>query len=217
MTGNSIDDVTGGIDMAGTTLTQDEIQKAIDFHGHWCPGLATGLRVAEYARAKLGHNSDEEIVAVAETDMCGVDGIQVITGCTVGKGNLIVKNIGKVAFSFYRRSDGKSFRVVAKLGPARKDPEEYRDLQAKSNAGTMTEADRQRFHEIRLERCSQIMEADFETLYEIGTPRDHVPAHAPMVESVICSACGEKVMETKAGLFHGKPLCIPCFQELVPR
>lgn len=203
--------------MPGTTLTDDEIRKAIDFHGHWCPGLATGLRVAEYARNELGHNSDEEIVAVAETDMCGVDGIQVITGCTIGKGNLIMKNIGKVAFSFYRRSDEKSFRVVAKPSPAPKNPEEYRELQSKSNKGTMTEEDRMRFREIREERCRQIMEADFNDLFAVKEPREPVPAHAPMVDSVICSVCGEKFMETKARLFRGKPLCLPCFQEKFPR
>ncbi len=203
--------------MAGTALTQQEIGKAIEFHGHWCPGLATGLRVAEYARRKLGHNSDEEIVAVAETDMCGVDGIQVVTGCTVGKGNLIVENIGKVAFSFYRRGDGKAFRIVARPAPAPKDPGEYRKLQDMSNAGALTEADRRRFMEIREERCRQIMEADFEDLFDVKQVLEPLPAHAPMVESVVCTVCGEKVMETRARLFRGDPICPHCFREKVPR
>lgn len=203
--------------MPGTALTQEEITKAIEFHGHWCPGLATGLRVAEYARSELGHNSDEEIVAVAETDMCGVDGIQVITGCTIGKGNLIVENLGKVAFSFYRRRDNRSFRIVARPAPAPKDPGEYRELQARSNAGTMSDTDRKRFMEIREERCRHLMEADFEDLFEVKEVLEPVPAHAPMVDSVICAVCGEKVMETKARLFRGATLCPPCFQEQVPR
>lgn len=203
--------------MSGTTLTQEEIQRAISFHGHWCPGLATGLRIAEYARSQLGHNSDEEIVAVAETDMCGVDAIQMITGCTLGKGNLVVRNIGKVAFSFYRRCDGKSFRVVAKSKPASNKPEEYRNLQAKSNAGNMTAKDRGRFLELRQSRCRQIMEADFNDLFELKETREPVPAHAPMTDSVICAVCGEKVMETQARLFRGEFLCGPCFQKQVPR
>ncbi len=41
--------------------------------------------------------------------MCGVDAIQVLTGCTYGKGNLIHRDLGKMAFSFYRRTDGKCF------------------------------------------------------------------------------------------------------------
>lgn len=207
----------GGISMSGTALSKNEIREAIRFHGHWCSGLATGLRVAEYARTELGHNTDEEIVAVAETDMCGIDGIQVITGCTIGKGNLIVKNIGKVAFSFFRRRDNKSFRVVAKPRPQPKNSSEYRTLQGKSNAGEMTERERERFEELREERCNQIMNAPFQELFELTETREPAPAHAPMTDSVICALCGEKVMETKARLFRGETLCSPCFHEQVPR
>jgi formylmethanofuran dehydrogenase subunit E len=60
----------------------------------------------------MGKSPDEEIVAVVETDMCGVDAIQYLTGCTFGKGNLIHKDYGKNAFTFYRRRDGKAMRLV---------------------------------------------------------------------------------------------------------
>jgi len=79
----------------------------VAFHGHWCPGLAVGIRAAEWALREMGRAADEEIVAVVETDMCGVDAIQFLTGCTFGKGNLIHRDWGKNAFSFYRRRDGK--------------------------------------------------------------------------------------------------------------
>ena len=71
------------------------VKQATDFHGHWCPGLAIGIRAAEWALKELGKAPDEEIVAVVETDMCGVDAIQSLTGCTFGKGNLIHKDYGK--------------------------------------------------------------------------------------------------------------------------
>ena len=95
-------------------LSSEIIEDVIHFHGHWCPGLALGIRVAQIALAEIGHSSDEEIVAICETDMCGVDAIQFLTGCTLGKGNLIIRPYGKMAFSFYRRKDGKSIRVVLK-------------------------------------------------------------------------------------------------------
>jgi formylmethanofuran dehydrogenase subunit E len=84
----------------------------MEFHGHWCPGLAIGIRAAEWALKEMGKSPDEEIVAVVETDMCGVDAIQYLTGCTFGKGNLIHKDYGKNAFTFYRRRDGKAVRLV---------------------------------------------------------------------------------------------------------
>ena len=83
------------------------VKQATDFHGHWCPGLAIGIRAAEWALKKLGKTPDEEIVAVVETDMCAVDAIQSLTGCTFGKGNLIHRDYGKSAFTFYPRQDGR--------------------------------------------------------------------------------------------------------------
>jgi formylmethanofuran dehydrogenase subunit E len=94
-------------------LTKEEIDRTVSFHGHWCPGLAGGIRAAEWALSELGARSeDEELVAVVETDMCGVDAIQYLTGCTFGKGNLVYRDYGKNAFTFYRRSDGKAARLV---------------------------------------------------------------------------------------------------------
>ena len=71
------------------------IEETIRFHGHSCPGLALGIRAAEVALKESERASDEEVVAVVETDMCGVDAIQYLTGCTFGKGNLIHLDYGK--------------------------------------------------------------------------------------------------------------------------
>ncbi|MDD4570365.1 MAG: FmdE family protein, partial [Tepidanaerobacteraceae bacterium] len=74
-------------------------RKCVEFHGHECPGLAIGFKACEAAIKKLGVSfaKDEESVCVTENDACGIDAIQVITGCTVGKGNLIYRGTGKNA------------------------------------------------------------------------------------------------------------------------
>ena len=66
--------------------------KCIEFHGHTCPGLAIGFRAARTLMERLGVKKapDEELVAIVETDACGADAIQVMTGCTFGKGNASV-------------------------------------------------------------------------------------------------------------------------------
>ena len=80
-------------------------QKCAEFHGHMCGGLAIGYQAARYAAELLGRDfsSDEELVCVAENDACGVDAIQVMLGCSVGKGNLLFHMRGKEAYSFYDR------------------------------------------------------------------------------------------------------------------
>ena len=76
--------------------------KCVGFHGHECPGLAIGFRACEAAVEKLGvsFSKDEEVVCITENNACGVDAVQLITGCTFGKGNLIFKDKGKQAFTF---------------------------------------------------------------------------------------------------------------------
>jgi formylmethanofuran dehydrogenase subunit E len=40
--------------MAGCELTEHQIEQAVEFHGHWCPGLAIGLGAGEYVHKTLG-------------------------------------------------------------------------------------------------------------------------------------------------------------------
>ena len=88
--------------------------RSVEFHGHSCPGLIIGIKAAMYVM-ELFHEAfseDEELVCVAENDACGVDAIQSILGCSVGKGNLLFRMRGKHAYTFYCRKTGQSARLV---------------------------------------------------------------------------------------------------------
>jgi len=87
------------------------------FHGHSCPGLALGYRAAMAALEELSlkHSEDEEIVCIVENDSCAVDAVQVITGCTFGKGNLIFKDYGKQVYTFIDRKAGRAIRISVDL------------------------------------------------------------------------------------------------------
>ncbi len=51
-------------------MDQSAIEMAARFHGHTCPGLTMGIRAAEIALREIGpHSSDEEVIAIVETDM----------------------------------------------------------------------------------------------------------------------------------------------------
>ena len=89
-------------------------EKCVDFHGHHCGGLRIGYAAAEYAMKLLniGFSDNEDVVCISENDACGVDAIQVMLGCSIGKGNLLFHMTGKQAFSFYHRPTGRSVRLV---------------------------------------------------------------------------------------------------------
>ena len=91
-------------------------QDCVAFHGHECGGLTIGYKASLYAieLLDLTFSDDEQVVCVAENDACGIDGIQVMLGCSVGKGNMLFRMRGKSAYSFFNRKTGKSVRLPEK-------------------------------------------------------------------------------------------------------
>jgi len=91
-------------------------EDVVQFHGHTCPGVATGYRMTLAGLAALEEvrAEDEELVAIVENDACGVDALQYISGCTFGKGNLIFHDYGKSAYTFFSRNTGQGVRITCR-------------------------------------------------------------------------------------------------------
>ena len=95
-----------------------DLQQIIDFHGHFCGGITIGYRASKEGLRRLGAHraTDEEVVAIVENDSCAVDAVQVLTGCTFGKGNLFFRDHGKHVYTFALRPSGRAVRVSRKPG-----------------------------------------------------------------------------------------------------
>lgn len=95
----------------------DEILKNLErFHGHLGPYLVVGYRMGLIANSILNNDPFSKKVIV-ETGVkpplsCIIDGIQIGSGCTLGKGNISVqsKGIPKALFS----CDRKHVEIVLK-------------------------------------------------------------------------------------------------------
>lgn len=194
-------------------ITQDIIDKAIAFHGHWCPGLARGIRAAVWAAEHFGTAADEEIVTVTETDMCGVDAIQALLGCTFGKGNLIFRDRGKVAFTFFRRNDGKRARIVERYRPTSHGQRaaELRDQLSRPDLPPQRRAELEREQaDLRQQQIEYLLSAPFEELFRVTEARCPLPAMAQRLPTVLCEQCGEGVMASRIRELGGRKLCIDC-------
>lgn len=199
-------------------MREETILEIQTFHGHMCPGLAMGIRAAEIALERVGkHATDEEVVAVVETDMCAVDAIQYLTGCTFGKGNLIHKDYGKNAFTFIRRSDGKALRVLTIPQAWGDQDPEHAALFAKVREGKATPDEKLRFQSEHAARARKILESPEEQLFKLQEIDVRVPRKARIHTSLPCEDCGEMVMETRVRQFGGRNLCIPCFEKVETR
>ncbi len=160
-------------------------EKCVAFHGHACGGLTIGYKAACYAAEllELDFSGDEQLVCIAENDACGIDAIQALLGCSVGKGNLLFHMRGKQAFSFYNRATGKSVRLVLRDRPEGMTREESFDyFQAQEPAD----------------------------LFDVKPATIALPEKAKLFDSYRCACCGETTGANWIRLVDGQTLCLDC-------
>jgi formylmethanofuran dehydrogenase subunit E len=164
-----------------------DYKNIVEFHGHECPGLVMGFRMATAAMNTLNsiRSEDEEIFAIVENNACGVDALQCVTGCTFGKGNLIFHDYGKHVYTLYSRKTGKGLRVS------------YHGKGVPEEAG-------------REQMIDYLLNADESEIITIKDVTIEEPEQARIHKSVKCDICGENVMETRIRDIKGKKVCIPC-------
>lgn len=94
--------------------TLKQIEK---FHGHLGPYAVIGFKMGLIANKKLGSDPflKKAVVYTGPTPplSCIVDGIQISSGCTLGKGNIKVENKGIAKADFFT-NDGKKLQILLK-------------------------------------------------------------------------------------------------------
>jgi len=178
-----------------TSASLDDVGQ---FHGHVCPGLVLGYRMACAAMEALGCNraDDEELIAVVENDACGVDALQVVTGCTMGKGNLFFRDYGKMAFTILKRNTGEAVRVVPS-----------QEQNRRRSLSSMSPEDRQTM-------IDWITTAPDSDVVEFKKISMEPQPYAKIRKSIDCSRCHEAVMESRIRMHAGNFVCIPCAEYL---
>ena len=171
-----------------TIMKKDLWDKAVSFHGHECPGLAIGFKACEAAMQKMGigTSDDEEIVCITENDACGVDAVQALLSCTMGKGNLIYHGTGKQAFSFFNRTNGKKLRVCLIPG---------------KNKGMERE-----------EWKRYLLDSNVDEIFSFSEPKSDIPEKARLFSTLVCEKCGEGAPEHKMRIIDSKTVCLDCFE-----
>ena len=162
-------------------------QDCVAFHGHECGGLTIGYKASLYAieLLNLEFSADEQVVCIAENDACGIDGIQVMLGCSIGKGNLLFHMRGKSAYSFYNRKTGKSVRLVLKPSPA----------------GMTREASFAYYQSCQPAEMFDVKEATI-----------RLPEKARLFNSYTCDCCGEITGANWIRLAGDQKLCLDCYE-----
>jgi len=187
------------------------LQECIRFHGHFCPGLAIGFKAAgELMRIlQVERDGDEELFAIIETDACGADAIQVITGCTFGKGNFFFLDYGKHAFTLGGRQRNKTVRASLRSARETFDPD-FVSLFETMRSKSATAQERSKFLELREKVSRSIIDMEIDRLFTIQEVAVEFPPKARVVLSGVCPKCNEPVRLDYLQNFNGTLLCPSC-------
>ena len=163
-------------------------KKAGELHGHYCPGLAIGVRAAaEACRILETGGKKRDVYCIAESKACYIDGIQVVFGTTWGNGGLELRDRGKTAFDFYDRESGKSVRLCAVKWPSGMEKEAMIDF---------------------------ILTAPLEQVFKAGDVHFDLPDGAfKKLGKAVCSVCGEECSENFLRIKNGAVVCLDCFEK----
>jgi formylmethanofuran dehydrogenase subunit E len=192
-------------------MESEDFKRCEAFHGHVCGGLAVGYVAAtagmDWLKGKRA--LDEELVAVVETDACCADAVQVLTGCTFGKGNFIYKDYGKMAFTFFNRRTGRGVRLAMKPESVRPNERQIA-LFAKSRDGSITEAEAAELKALGMQRTVDVLNMPAEDLFSITPVTADIPEKARIDASKPCARCGEPTMASKLEAVDGMLICRGC-------
>jgi len=93
-------------------------EQVVDFHGHTCPEIALGYRVAQIAMRELGirPTPTSELLVTADTHSCALDAFQVLNHVTYGRGNLKVNEKQSHVYHFQYSGTSMGLQISVEAG-----------------------------------------------------------------------------------------------------
>jgi inosine-uridine nucleoside N-ribohydrolase len=103
------------------TASADPVARMKDFHGHLGPYVVLGYRMGMIALERTGSSGHFEISAEVHSILrpprsCLIDGVQLGSGCTLGKRNITIEETGGPPFAIFTTSRGDKVTVRLRAG-----------------------------------------------------------------------------------------------------
>ena len=168
-------------------------------HSHLCPRQVLGVRIALAGAAALGMDvprKDKRLLVIVESDGCFSDGVEVVTGATMGHRTLRLEDYGKMAATFI---DVKSERAV-RVAPT---------LDVRERAYAYAPGERRHYF-AQLTGYQAMPDHELLTVQEVTlTTPVEVIVSRPVVRTN-CERCGEEIVNERELLVDGETLCQGC-------
>ncbi len=193
--------------------------KTAEIHGHFCPGSALGVMASVFGlnflqESTVASDGMENLMAIVEINACFADGVQAVSGCTLGNNALVYRDFGKHAVTFALRETETAVRLCVRedfrTSIQRLVPDFYTLMESVIKNRTGSKADEKRFKQKGREAAFALIQLNVEELFMVEKVHCDLPDYAPIVDSTVCPLCGEQLMSTKAGR---NGLCLVCSSE----
>ncbi|MHA1746829.1 MAG: FmdE family protein [Promethearchaeota archaeon] len=191
----------------------DYLEFGQKFHGHKCPAMPLGLKIGSVAMNELGveHSKAGELYCIVDIGDfhcagCFGDGVQVITGCTFGKGNLIKSKKGKFSITLIDQKNKKGVKIVPKgewLIKAFNSP-----FMEERKSGKPPQNIDETIVNPLIKKVLEMNPADQFNIKKIDNIRVDIPKHN--WDKRLCEECGELTVADYAFHIHNRFLCADC-------
>jgi formylmethanofuran dehydrogenase subunit E len=178
---------------------QPLFDKSARDHLRLCPRQILGVRLGLAGMKALGFDSPpdkKQLLVITETDGCFVDGVSASTNCTVGHRTLRVEDYGKVAATFVDVKTERAIRVAPVL-----------DIRERAYAFASGESDR---YVAQLRAYQSMPDEEMFAFFEVRLASSVEAILSRPGMRVICSMCGEEIMNEREVQQMGKSLCRGC-------
>jgi formylmethanofuran dehydrogenase subunit E len=100
-------------------MNKNDLKTIKAFHGHIGPYVVLGFRAGKLARRLLKKINGAKIFTnIRPPDSCFIDGIQLSTGCTIGRGRLkLIKRPSFEKAVFFNKNKKLIFKITPNIYP----------------------------------------------------------------------------------------------------
>jgi len=178
---------------------QHLLDKSSRDHSHLCPRQVLGVRLGLAGMKSIGFDAppdQKQLLVIAETDGCFVDGLSAATNCTVGHRTLRVEDYGKVAAVFVDVETSRAVRVAPAL-----------DIRQCALAYAQDEP---RPYFAQMQAYEIMPDEEMFTVSEVRLTASIESIVSRPGMRVNCDVCGEEIMNEREVCKNGMSLCQPC-------
>ena len=185
--------------VTATPNLSDLLRTAEGYHNRLCPRQVLGMRLGLLGGKILGiplPQHDKQLLIIAELDGCGVSGISIATGCTVGHRTLRIVDYGKMAATFIDTKTEQAVRITPQPNIRQLAQEVAPDQPSRWHAQLLGY---QRIPDDQLLRAQTV---------QLNTKVSDIISRAG--HRVSCDTCNEEIINQREIVRDGQTLCQSC-------